>query len=105
MLEAGVRLVMRVHTSNFKLIGFTSEPSLVEIVNLVHSYGGIVIDDLGSGSLLDTSPYGLGHEPMIQESIQAGADVVLTAGATQSNHCRLTAAGAAQLGLDCVLVL
>ena len=60
------RLVMRAHRSNFQILGFTSEPTLTEIVEVSHQVGVPVIDDLGSGSLLDTSEYGLGHEPMVQ---------------------------------------
>ncbi len=73
-------VVMRAHRSNFKIIGFTSEPELSEIVALSHSYGVPVVDDLGSGSLLDTSVFGLGHEPMVQESLEAGADLVCFSG-------------------------
>lgn len=67
---------MRAHTSNFKLVGFTAQPELEELVAIAHQYGVIVLDDLGSGALLDTSRYGLAHEPMVQESLAAGADLV-----------------------------
>lgn len=73
-------LVMRTHRSNFQLIGFTSEPSLKEIVEISHHAGIPVIDDLGSGALLDTAEFGLAHEPMVQESISAGADIVCFSG-------------------------
>jgi len=73
-------LVMRVHRSNFRLIGFTSEPSLDEIVGAAHQADIPVIDDLGSGSLLDTAQYGMAHEPTIGESLASGADLVCFSG-------------------------
>jgi L-seryl-tRNA(Ser) seleniumtransferase len=72
--------VMRAHRSNFKIVGFTEEPELKDIVNVAHNAGVIVIDDLGSGSLLDTAKYGLAHEPTVQESLSAGVDVVCFSG-------------------------
>ena len=72
--------VMRVHSSNYALVGFTSEPELSQIVNSSHGAGLLFIDDLGSGAMLDTSPYGLKHEPMVQESLAAGADLVCFSG-------------------------
>ena len=78
--EQGATLLMRAHRSNFQIIGFTSEPSLEELVVLSHRFGVPVVDDLGSGSLLDTSRFGLGHEPMIQESLAAGVDLVCFSG-------------------------
>jgi L-seryl-tRNA(Ser) seleniumtransferase len=73
-------LVMRAHRSNFKMIGFTEEPELAKIVEAAHSASVPVLDDLGSGALLDTAQYGLAHEPMVQESLAAGADVVCFSG-------------------------
>ena len=72
--------LLRAHRSNFQLLGFVTEPSLAEMAALAHERGLIVIDDLGSGALLDTAAYGLEHEPTIQESITAGADVVCCSG-------------------------
>jgi L-seryl-tRNA(Ser) seleniumtransferase len=79
-LEAGAAAILRVHHSNFKLTGFTSEPSLTELVEIAHRYGSLLIDNLGSGALLDTARFGMAHEPMVQESIQAGADLVCFSG-------------------------
>jgi L-seryl-tRNA(Ser) seleniumtransferase len=81
-LEANedVALMLRAHHSNFRIVGFTSEPSLSELVALAESYGLAVMDDLGSGALLETSQFGLAHEPMVQESIAAGAAVVCFSG-------------------------
>lgn len=73
-------LFLRAHRSNFRIVGFTSEPSLSEITEIAHGAGIRLVDDLGSGSLLDTSDYGLGHEPMVQESLAAGADIVCFSG-------------------------
>lgn len=73
-------LFLHAHASNFRIIGFTSEPSLAEIAQLAHAADLPLLDDLGSGSLLDTASFGLGHEPMVQESLAAGADLVLFSG-------------------------
>ena len=75
-----IKLVMRAHRSDFEIVGFTSEPSLDEIVAVAHESGIPVLDDLGSGSLLDTAKFGLGHEPMVQESLASGADLVCFSG-------------------------
>ena len=79
-LEEPAALVMRAHRSNFKIVGFTEEPELGEIVEAAHKAGVIVVDDLGSGALYDTAKYGLAHEPMVQESLAAGVDVVCFSG-------------------------
>ncbi len=73
-------ILLRVHHSNFRMIGFTEEASLAELVALASERGIIVADDLGSGALLDTSAYGLAHEPMPQESLAAGATLVSFSG-------------------------
>ena len=73
-------LVMRAHRSNFKIVGFTEEPELKEIVDVAHQANVIVVDDLGSGALLDTAKYGLAHEPTVQESLAAGVDLVCFSG-------------------------
>ncbi len=78
--EAPAALVMRAHPSNFKIIGFTEEPALSEVVAAAHARGVPVVDDLGSGALLDTARYGLTHEPMVQESLAAGVDLVCFSG-------------------------
>jgi len=79
-LQEPAALVMRAHRSNFRIIGFTEEPDLKEIVDIAHKHGVPFVDDLGSGSLLDTAKYSLGHEPTVQESLAAGADVVCFSG-------------------------
>lgn len=79
-IQDGAALVMRAHSSNFKLVGFTYQPALQEIIELSHRFDLPVLDDLGSGAFLDTAKYGLAHEPMVQESIRAGADLVCFSG-------------------------
>jgi L-seryl-tRNA(Ser) seleniumtransferase len=71
---------MRAHRSNFKIVGFTEEPELKEIVDLAHKAGVVVVDDLGSGALIDTAKYGLAHEPTVQESLASGVDLVCFSG-------------------------
>jgi L-seryl-tRNA(Ser) seleniumtransferase len=73
-------LIMRAHHSNFKIVGFTTEPSLEALVELGRRHQVHLLDDLGSGALLDTAAFGLGHEPMVQESVQAGANLVAFSG-------------------------
>ncbi len=72
--------LMRVHASNFKLIGFTASASLAELAGLARERHLWLIDDLGSGCLLDTTAFGLAPEPTPQESLAAGADLVLFSG-------------------------
>ena len=73
-------LLMRIHTSNFKLTGFVHETPLAELAALARERGIATLDDLGSGTLLPTAPYGLASEPTVQESIAAGADLVTFSG-------------------------
>jgi L-seryl-tRNA(Ser) seleniumtransferase len=79
-LQEPAGLVMRAHHSNFRIIGFTTEPELDDLAELSHRYNTILLDDLGSGVLLDTARFGLAHEPTIQESLAAGADLVTFSG-------------------------
>ncbi len=64
--------ILSVHASNFKVMGFTHAPTTAELVSVGESSGVPVLHDLGSGCLLDSSRYGLAHEPMPQESVAAG---------------------------------
>jgi L-seryl-tRNA(Ser) seleniumtransferase len=73
-------LLLRVHTSNFRLTGFVHETALAELAALGAERGVPVLDDLGSGTLLPTAPYGLTAEPTVQESVAAGADLVTFSG-------------------------
>jgi L-seryl-tRNA(Ser) seleniumtransferase len=72
--------ILSVHWSNFRIIGFTVQPELGELAELAHARGLLLIEDLGSGALLDTAAYGLAHEPTVQEAIAAGADLVCFSG-------------------------
>jgi L-seryl-tRNA(Ser) seleniumtransferase len=72
--------ILRVHPSNYRVVGFTSEVPLRELAELAHGRNLTLIDDLGAGALVDLRPFGLPHEPTVRESIEAGADVVLFSG-------------------------
>ena len=72
--------ILRVHQSNFSQIGFTGAPARRELAELAHRHELLFIDDLGSGSLIDSSIYGLAREPLVTESVAAGADVVTFSG-------------------------
>lgn len=73
-------LILSVHYSNYQITGFTTQPSLAELADLGRRHHLPVMEDLGSGTLLDTAPFGLAHEPTIQESIAAGVDIVTASG-------------------------
>jgi L-seryl-tRNA(Ser) seleniumtransferase len=73
-------LLLRVHTSNYRILGFTAEVPLRELVALGRSKNLPVMDDLGSGCLIDLSRFGLDPEPTVPETVQAGADVVTFSG-------------------------
>lgn len=72
--------VMRVHSSNFRIVGFTESPPVQDMAHLAHEHALLLIDDLGSGCLLDTTAFGLAPEPTVQESVAAGAGLVLFSG-------------------------
>src|SRR3989454_10012605 len=69
-------MLLTVHPSNFQITGFTESTPVDALTKLAQQYGLLVMDDMGSGCLLASERFGLGHEPMPQESIAAGADVV-----------------------------
>ena len=79
-LNDNTRLIMRVHPSNYRIIGFTASPKLSELATLAHESGLPLYEDAGSGVLNDLSAFGLSDEPIISESIAAGADVVSFSG-------------------------
>ena len=68
--------ILRVHPSNYKISGFTAEVPLAELVEIGHARGIVVIDDVGAGPLVDFSRFGFDKEPTLQESVQAGADLI-----------------------------
>ncbi len=73
-------MLLKVHTSNFRVMGFTSEVSLQDLVQLGKEHQLPVVDDLGSGCLVDLSLYGLEKEPTVQETIKTGVDAVTISG-------------------------
>lgn len=74
------KAIMKVHTSNYRIVGFSEAPALADLVELGHRHGLPVIEDLGSGSLLDLERFALHDEPTVQDSIRAGVDVVSFSG-------------------------
>ena len=72
--------ILLVHSSNFRVTGFIHSPSVAELVQIGGAHGIPVLHDLGSGCLLDTTAFGLAHEPMPQESIAAGASLAFFSG-------------------------
>lgn len=79
-ITAETALLLKVHASNFRILGFTAEVPLKDLVALAAARGLPVMEDLGSGCFVDLSAYGIEHEPTVQEAIQAGADVVTFSG-------------------------
>ena len=79
-LEEGAAVLLRVHTSNYRVQGFTHEVSLAELVELGRKHNVPVVTDLGSGAFVDMRRWGLAGEPTVQESVAAGADVVTFSG-------------------------
>lgn len=79
-LSERTAMLLRVHASNFKQVGFVEQPPLSELAALVRERNVLAVDDLGSGTLLDTAPFGLEREPTIQASIAAGAALVCFSG-------------------------
>jgi len=73
-------LILRVHPSNFRIVGYAEEAPLAELVELGGRHRIPVMDDVGSGALLDMSRFGLQDEPVVQESVKAGADIVTFSG-------------------------
>ena len=80
LADGSAKVVLRVHPSNFAQTGFVESPDPAELAEAAHRRGAIVIDDLGSGALLDTARFGLAHEPMPSERLAAGADLVTFSG-------------------------
>jgi len=73
-------LLLKVHTSNYAIVGFTAGLTLPELVDLGRRYGLPVMEDLGSGTLIDFSKYGLVAEPTVQDSVKAGVDLITFSG-------------------------
>jgi L-seryl-tRNA(Ser) seleniumtransferase len=71
---------LKVHASNFRIVGFTHAPSLQELASIARPRGIALLEDLGSGAMLDTARFGLAAEPTLAESIAAGVDVTMISG-------------------------
>ncbi len=74
------RLIMRVHASNYRIVGFTNTPSIKDLADLAHDTGLLLYEDAGSGALLDFTEYGIDGEPVVRKSIEDGVDVVSFSG-------------------------
>lgn len=79
-LRPETAMLLRCHPSNFRVVGFTEEPTLAELVALGQKTGVCVADDIGSGALVDVAPFGLTDEPVAGQSVAAGADIVWFSG-------------------------
>lgn len=79
-INAETAAIVRVHASNFRVIGFHAEVSTEDLANIAHEHNLLLVNDLGSGSLFDFSGYGLTGEPTVQQALSAGSDLVLFSG-------------------------
>ncbi len=79
-ITADTKVLLKVHASNYKIVGFTSETSVAELSELGRKRGLLTMNDLGSGALVDVTGFGLPYEPTVQETIKAGADIVMVSG-------------------------
>jgi L-seryl-tRNA(Ser) seleniumtransferase len=79
-ITADTRAIVKVHQSNYRIVGFTSAPAMAELAGLAKARGLVLMEDLGSGTLLDLRSIGLPHEPTVRESVAAGADLVMFSG-------------------------
>ena len=79
-ISENTRLLMRVHTSNYRIVGFAKTPTLPELADLAHEAGLPLYEDAGSGAMIDLSEYGIAGEPIIRQSLEAGADIVTFSG-------------------------
>jgi len=73
-------MLLHVHSSNFRQLGFIHRTPVADLVDLAQARSLLAVDDLGSGALLDTAQFGLGHEPTVQESLATGVDLVCFSG-------------------------
>ena len=92
-INANTRLIMRVHPSNYRIVGFASSPGVSELSALAHEAGLPLYEDAGSGQLSDLRKYGVIDEPVVREIIESGVDVVSFSGDKLL--------GSAQAGSDC----
>jgi len=79
-IDDATRMILRVHPSNYRIVGFTEMPGLRDLVKLARRKGLLFYEDLGSGALVDLTEYGLAEEPAVRASIDAGVDVLTFSG-------------------------
>ncbi|MEO6656421.1 MAG: L-seryl-tRNA(Sec) selenium transferase [Pyrinomonadaceae bacterium] len=79
-INENTRVILRVHPSNYKIVGFTSTPSVAELAGLAQKHNLLFYEDLGSGALIDLTRLGLSDEPLVSGSITAGVDIVTFSG-------------------------
>ena len=79
-INANTRMLLRVHPSNYRIVGFTATPTVAELSALAHKHNILLYEDLGSGALVDLGDYGLKDEPVVSVSLENGADIVSFSG-------------------------
>ncbi len=79
-IDAETAVLLKSHTSNYQIVGFTHAPQREELASLARETGTILMEDLGSGVLVDLSPYGLHDEPLVSDVLKSGVDVVMFSG-------------------------
>lgn len=79
-IDDSTAVLLKSHTSNFRIVGFTAAPDRRDLVKLAQEHRVIVMEDLGSGVLIDLSPYGLPDEPVVREILKTGVDLVMFSG-------------------------
>jgi L-seryl-tRNA(Ser) seleniumtransferase len=79
-INDNTRMIMRVHTSNYRIVGFTQTPSLAELAEIAHEQNLLLFEDAGSGALFDLAEFGIEGEPVIKQSLKDGADLVSFSG-------------------------
>lgn len=79
-INENTRLIVKVHPSNYRIIGFTATPAARELAEIAHKNGVLFYEDAGSGALIDLAKLGLKDEPVISDSVKAGADIVTFSG-------------------------
>ena len=79
-LSPATAMILRVHPSNYRVVGFTETPQLADLADLAHRSGVILFEDAGSGAMTDLSGFGLSGEPLIADSLRDGADLVSFSG-------------------------